>query len=232
MLFTTQVIPNVYQFTFRYANVFLIVEDKLTLIDTGVRGNSKWVLKSIYSLGRSPEEINLIVLTHNHFDHTGGLEAFRKLTRAKVAAPKIDFTLDKDIVPYPNYVSTLLAMPGFSLMKKRWILTEKDVDTLLEDGDVLPVLGGLQCISTPGHTSGSMTFYIPQKKLLFVGDAIKKRRGLHLPLKTATTDVNQAKASIEKLAKLDVETICFGHGRPITKNAKGRLAGLVEKIRE
>jgi glyoxylase-like metal-dependent hydrolase (beta-lactamase superfamily II) len=230
-MLTIRVIPDVYQFTFRYANVFLIVEEKLTLIDTGVRGNSKWVIKFIRDSGRSPEEINLIILTHNHFDHTGGLAAFNKLPRAKVAAPEIDFTLDKDIVPYPNYVSTLLNVPGFSLMKKRWILTAKDVDMLLTGNEILPVLGGLQVILTPGHTSGSISLYAPRKKLLFVGDAIKKRQGLHLPLKTATTDINQAIASIEKLAKLDVETICFGHGRPIKKDAKGRLVRLLEKVR-
>jgi glyoxylase-like metal-dependent hydrolase (beta-lactamase superfamily II) len=227
----TQVIPNVYQFRFRYANVFLIVEDKLTLIDTGVRRNSRWIIKGIRSLGRSPEEIKFIVLTHNHFDHTGGLPVFRKLTKAKVFAPKIDFTLDKDTVPYPVYVNAFLSMPGFSLLKKRWILTDKDVDTLLIGGEILPVLGGLQVITTPGHTSGSISLYAPQKKLLFVADAIKKRRGLHLPLKTATTDINQAIASIEKMTQLDVETICFGHGRPITKDAKRRLERLLEKIR-
>jgi len=231
MLYKIEVIPNVYQFTFRYANVFLIVEDKLTLIDTGVRGNSKWIIKFIRELGRSPEDIQLIVLTHNHFDHTGGLGFFCKITRAKVAAPKIDFTLDKNIIPYPGYVSNLLSVPGFTLIKKRWILTAKDVDVLLEGGEEFPVLGGLKVIPTPGHTSGSISLYSAKKKILFVGDAIKKRAGLHLPLKTNTTDVGQAIASIEKLAKLDVDAICFGHGRPITKDANGRLAQLLEKVR-
>ena len=40
-MLTMQVIPQVYQITFRHANMFLIVEDKLTLIDTGFRGNTQ-----------------------------------------------------------------------------------------------------------------------------------------------------------------------------------------------
>jgi glyoxylase-like metal-dependent hydrolase (beta-lactamase superfamily II) len=230
-MFMTQVLPNIYQFTFRRANVFLIVEEKLTLIDTGVRGNSRWVIRAIREMGRSPEEINLIILTHNHFDHTGGLPAFRKVCHAKVAAPKIDFTLPENVVPYPGYVNFILALPGFNLLKKRWILTAKDVDMLLEGSEELPVLGGLQCIPTPGHTSGCMSFYAPRDKILFVGDAIKKRRGLRLPLPTATTDTNQAIASIEKMTRLDVETICFGHGRPVKENANLRLKQLLAESR-
>ena len=96
---------------------------------------------------------------------------------------------------------------------------------------MLPVLGGLQVIATPGHTAGSISLYAPQRKLLFVADAINKRHGLRLPFKTATTDISQAIASIEKMSQLDVETICFGHGRPITEDANGRLKGLLEKVR-
>jgi glyoxylase-like metal-dependent hydrolase (beta-lactamase superfamily II) len=231
MLFMTQVLPNVYQFTFRRANIILIVEDKLTLIDTGVRGNSKWVFRAIREMGHSPEEINLIILTHNHFDHTGGLPALRKACKAVVAAPKVDFTLPPNVVPYPRYANFILSLPGFALLKKRWILTAKDVDMMLVGGEVLPVLGGLRCIPTPGHTCGSMSFYAPKQKLLFVGDAIKKRYGLNLPLPTGTSNKDEAIASIEKMTQLDVQTICFGHGRPITENANLRLKQLLEKIR-
>ena len=118
-------------------------------------------------------------------------------------------------------------------MKKRWILTVKDVDVLLDGGEEFPVLGGLQVIPTPGHTAGSISLYAPQKKLLFIADAINKRHGLCLPLKTATTDISQAIASIEKMTQLDVETICFGHGRPITEDAKrtfGEIAGKSQEL--
>ena len=232
-MLTMQVIPGVYQITFRYANIFLIVEDSLTLIDAGYPGNTKSLVDFIRTLGRSPEEIKLILLTHNHFDHTGGLAKLRKLTDAKVAAPKIDFTLDKDIWPYPGskYLGKLTQVPFLSTIRDLMILNAKSVDVLLDGGEELPVLGGLWVILTPGHTAGSISLYARRRKLLFVADAINKRHGLRLPLKTATTDISQAIASIEKMTHLDIDTICFGHGRPITEDANERLLRLLEKVK-
>ena len=233
-MYTMQVIPQVYQITFRRANMFLIVEDTLTLIDAGFRRSIKGLVDFIHTLGRSPEDIKLIILTHNNIDHTGGLAKLRKLTKAEVAAPKIDFTLGKDILPYPggNYLGKLLKVPGLSPIRNRLVLGVKDIDILLDGGEVFPALGGLQVIPTPGHTAGSISLYAPQRRLCFVADALKKRHGiLGLPLKTATTDFNQAVSSIEKMAQLDIDTICFGHGRPIIEDVKGRLVRLLEKVK-
>lgn len=228
-----QVIPNVYQITVRYANVFLITEENLTLIDTGFRGITNGLVNFTRRLGRSPEEIKLIILTHNHVDHTGSLRDLKKLTGAKVAAPRIDFTIDQDIIPYPagQYMGKLLSVSPLSPIRHRLVLEPRDVDVLLDGGETFPILGGLQVIPTPGHTEGSISLCAPQKKLLFVADALNKRHSiLRLPLKTATTDINQAVASIKKMAQMDIDILCFGHGRPVYKDAKARLATLVAKL--
>ena len=233
-MLTMQVIPNVYQLTFRHINVFLIVEDKLTMIDTGFRRNNKDLIDFIHALGRSLEDIKLIILTHNHIDHTGGLSELKILTKAQVAAPRIDFTLEKDGFPYPggNFLGKILQVPALSSIRNRLVLSAGEIDVLLDGGEVFPVLGGLQVIPTPGHTAGSISLYAPQNKLIFVADALKKRQGiLSLPLKTTTTDLNQAISSIGKMAQLDIDTICFGHGRPVTRDAKERLIKLLEKVK-
>ncbi|MDD5287848.1 MAG: MBL fold metallo-hydrolase [Dehalococcoidales bacterium] len=233
-MLTIQVIPNLYQITVRYANIFLIVEEKLTLIDTGFRGSTPCIAECIHKLGRKPEEIGLIILTHNHIDHFGGLAELRKLTGAKVAAPRVDFAVERDILPYPagNYLGKLLKVPPLTPIRHRLTLQAKDVDILLDGGEVFPALGGLRVVPTPGHTAGSISLYAPQKKLLFVADALNKRHDiLRLPLKTATTDLGQTISSIEKMAQLDVDVICFGHGRPIKEDAKGRLSRLAVKVK-
>ena len=82
-MLTMQIIPQVYQITFRHVNIFLIVEENLTLIDTGFRRNTQGLIDFIHALGRSPEDIKLIILTHNHIDHTGGLAALKKITNVQ-----------------------------------------------------------------------------------------------------------------------------------------------------
>ncbi len=232
-MLTMQVIPGLYQLTFRHANTFLIVEDSLTLIDTGFRGHTEGLLDFMSTPGKSASDIKLIILTHNHIDHTGGLAELKLLTNAQVAAPRIDFTLAKDVMPYPggNYMGKVLQAPVFSSIRNRLVLGSKEIDVLLDGGEELPVLGGLRVMLTPGHTAGSISLYAPRKKLIFVSDALSKRHGvLKLPLKTATSDISQTIASARKMAELDIETICFGHGRPVTGDIKGRFTRFLETL--
>ncbi len=85
-----EVISHVYQITIRGVNIILIAEEKLTLVDTGFRGSSPKIIGFISSLRRSVEEVSLVILTHNHLDHVGGLAELKRLTTAK--APLIKLT--------------------------------------------------------------------------------------------------------------------------------------------
>lgn len=87
-----EVISHVYQITIRGANIILIAEEKLTLVDTGFHGSSPKIISFIHSLRRSAEEVALIILTHNHLDHVGGLAELKRLTTVKVAAHKADIS--------------------------------------------------------------------------------------------------------------------------------------------
>ena len=81
---TTEVIPGVFQVTHRGANMLVIAEDTLILIDAGLRDSASHVLEFIKHIGRSPKEISLILLTHNHIDHMGGLREIKKHTHSRV----------------------------------------------------------------------------------------------------------------------------------------------------
>ena len=203
--------PDIYQITIRGANMLLVVEESLVLIDTGHRGSGPEIIESIKQLGRSPEEISLIILTHNHIDHVGGLAELKQMIKARVAIHKTDIGERKHL---PS-------------------ARAEDIDIPLEGGEVLNLLGGLEVIHTPGHTPGSISLFSTRNKLLIVGDAMRKRRDkLDLPFRTASFNRNQAIETVRKLSRLDLEIMCFGHGLPLTDNAQVRIQELAERNRD
>ena len=231
-MFTQEIIPNVYQLSIRAVNVIVIAEERLALVDTGLYGSSAQIVDFISHLGRSVEEIGLIIITHNHFDHIGGLAELRELTRAKVAAHRAGIVNTDEELPFPGGkgVGKLLRFRPFSSLRRHLALKPEDVDIMLEGGEVLEPLGGLRVINTPGHSPGSISLYSPGNRLLIVGDAlVKRRRSLGLPHKMVSMDRAQAIDSVREMAKLDFDILCFGHGRPLAGDAHARLLQLLEK---
>jgi glyoxylase-like metal-dependent hydrolase (beta-lactamase superfamily II) len=90
--------------------------------------------------------------------------------------------------------------------------------------------GGARVVHVPGHTPGSIALYVPGRKLLFVGDAAAHTFGLRPPIGAFTEDHAQARASIRKLAELDFEVACFGHGRPLDREAPHAFRRLAERL--
>ena len=101
----------------------------------------------------------------------------------------------------------------------------------LSDGDILPVAGGLHVIHTPGHTPGSVCFYAPRDRLLFVGDVLQRRWNGEVIFASSlySDDIDAARASVKRLAGLDVDMIVFSHYPPLRNGAAETLAGLVRK---
>jgi len=230
---TVEIIPHVYHLTIRGVNIILIAEEELTLVDTGLRGSSPKIISFIHSLGRSLEEISLIILTHNHLDHVGGLPEFKKFTPAKVAAHKADTSDVENRLPYSRLALKLMHIPPLSILRPFVYAKPSDIDIWLEGGEVLKPLGGLKVIHTPGHTLGSISLFSPQEKLLMVGDAINNRhKDPRLPPKMVSTNLRQATDSVKGLVQLDFDILCFGHGRPLTTNARTKVQELVEKTKD
>jgi len=216
-----QVFPGLYQVRTRGSRAYLVVDGpEITLIDTGSPGSGARILTALRELGRSPEEISHILITHYHVDHVGGLPELQAFIPARTGVHLAEALHVASGAPLPNpFQHPLLAK-----ICEPW-LTRNDpgaarVDVHLSDGDELPGLGGMRIVHAPGHTAGSISIYFPERGALLVGDAMQYKFGrLMLPSRLFTQDMAEATHSVRKLAALDFETLCFSHFRPILMGA-------------
>jgi glyoxylase-like metal-dependent hydrolase (beta-lactamase superfamily II) len=224
-----QVVPDVYLIEgLRASHVYLLVsEDGLILIDSGSPGEATQIESQLEEGGHRLSDLQTIVLTHCHADHTGSAAELARRSGAQVLA-------HRDEVPY---IEKTEALPASSFVRRLldWVSDRVfrtaacQVDRALEDGDVVDALGGLQVIHAPGHTPGNIALYGSDRRILFCGDTIfngnpfSGRGGIGPPPRAFSLDTVQAEASARKVAELPVEVVCFGHGEPILEQAGERL---------
>jgi glyoxylase-like metal-dependent hydrolase (beta-lactamase superfamily II) len=102
---------------------------------------------------------------------------------------------------------------------------------VVADQEMMPeVLGGLQVIMAPGHAPGHTAYWQPERRILFCGDAIFNAPNLRLPFAMLTVDMAENIRSVGKLAGLEPEVVCFGHGQPMTNNTAVRIRGFAQKV--
>jgi glyoxylase-like metal-dependent hydrolase (beta-lactamase superfamily II) len=218
-----EIAPQVHAVPTVGATAFLLCEERLTLIDTGLVGSRRRLARYLRTLGRSIDELDRIVCTHAHPDHIGAVRELVAGSEAEVLMHPADLA--------GLQVTLREAVTNRSAGQMIAALTRGPEDAQpVEDGEVLPALGGLEVVHTPGHTPGSICLYAPSQRLLFVGDVLQVVRGrLAYASALFSDDMPQARSSVERLAALDVETIAFSHYRPWRRNANAALRRLADR---
>lgn len=223
-----QVVDGVWTFTgLLVGRVYALKsDDGLTLIDAGIPPAGGKILKQLEAAGYPPQAVKRILITHAHPDHVGSLKELKEKTKAQVITSEFEAEVLGGRIPIPRVDPSALRGP-IKLRPPDTTLTPVSVDRRVGEGDTLPeVLGGLQVLFTPGHAPGHVSFWQPERGILFAGDVLMQlfnRPHPHLPLAMMTVDMEQNKQSLKKLAALPVETLCLGHGKPIVQGAAAEI---------
>ena len=221
-----EIAPAVHQVRMVGADAFLIVEDRLTLIDAGMIGSRKSLERYLRRIGRSLDEVDRIICTHGHPDHIGGI---RELVRDRDDVTILIHPADLAGLKLPLR-EALARTEDRSLRRGRVLqyLTPTPEDcTPIDDGELLPVLGGVRVIHTPGHTPGSVCLYAERLRLLFTGDVLQVIGGsLTYASSFFSHDHAEARASVERLTGLDVDAIALSHYPPWTDDPNTALREL------
>ncbi|MFN8444692.1 MAG: MBL fold metallo-hydrolase [Caldilineaceae bacterium] len=207
--------------------------DGLTLIDASVAGSWPKIIKDLAKAGKSSTAIKRILITHAHPDHIGGLAEIQAATRAAVYVHRKDAAVTRgdERMPRPAPGALQGSARVLASIMPAPTLKPSPVARELEDGDPLDeVMPGMQVIATPGHSPGHSSFWLPKQQLLFTGDVVMRLPKLRLPFAAFTPDMAESKRSLQRIAKMEIETLCFGHGDPIIGKAMIPLREFVAKV--
>ncbi|OPY27958.1 MAG: hydroxyacylglutathione hydrolase [Methanocella sp. PtaU1.Bin125] len=191
------------------SNAYLIDAKRKALVDAGIDGTR--VLKSL------PPDLDLIVLTHCHYDHIAAVPEIVAATGAKVALHEDDVAALKS-----DHIS------GAAMFGRR--LPALRVDRVLHNDDVID-LGNvkLTVIHTPGHTPGSICLYDAATRVMFTGDTVFEGGSF------GRTDIGGNPEhminSLETLAGYDISALYPGHGNPVTTGVKESLRASLANAR-
>jgi glyoxylase-like metal-dependent hydrolase (beta-lactamase superfamily II) len=213
---------NIYQISLGWVNVFVIEDNGLTLIDTGTKGSTGKIFSAIKNGGKNPYDIKRIILTHAHPDHSGSAEEMKRMLRVPVMAHREDAQIMRYGIAFRKEVCLT---PGL----KNWLIYELAIkraginiepvaiDEQLNDRDLLPLLGGVRVIHTPGHSKGHISLLAENEEVLIAGDLLSNRT--RLGLSVIYENMAEGISSILKVTDLDFDKMVFGHGSPILKDA-------------
>lgn len=182
------------------------------LIDTGGPNARKLLHSGLENLGCQPGALNLIVITHGDFDHTGNAAYLRAAFKSKIAMHAADAPMAESGDMFANrkksnFLLTAL-VPRLIGFGKRERFTP---DLYLEDGVSLANFGlDARVLSIPGHSPGSIGI-LTNDGQFFCGDLLDntKKPGLN----SIMDDRDAAMRSAEGLNDLGISTVYPGHGR-------------------
>jgi glyoxylase-like metal-dependent hydrolase (beta-lactamase superfamily II) len=222
-------------------NCYLIEDDPLTLVDTGPNSGKSLdeLERALAEHGRTIEDLELIVITHQHMDHLGLLEILARRSGAQVAAyhaltgylenfsasAAADDEFSQTIMRRHGVPGDLATVLGSVGMAFRAFGSSGRVTRPLHDGDRLALRDrSFRVFHRPGHSPSDTTFWDEERRILLAGDHllahISSNPLVSRPLTDGSSSVRPHALidymdSMRATRELEAELVLCGHGEPI-----------------
>jgi glyoxylase-like metal-dependent hydrolase (beta-lactamase superfamily II) len=225
----TEVAGGVHRLTNGVANFYLIEEaGKLVLVDAGAPKDWSLFTRAAVGLGKACGDLDAVLLTHAHTDHTGFAEQARATAGARVWIHEQDMQMARTgkVGPRDGKQSAYLLRGAFwrtvlvlGMRGATKIIPVQEVSGF-GDGEVLDVPGLPRVVHAPGHTGGSAAILLEDRGILFTGNvlcthnAYTGRVGPQIMPSGLNADTPQALASLANLIGIKADVLLPGHGEP------------------
>ncbi|OGA30738.1 MAG: hypothetical protein A3G80_06740 [Betaproteobacteria bacterium RIFCSPLOWO2_12_FULL_62_13b] len=204
-----------------HTELYLLEGDTLAIVDTGVHDTpTRYIAPALESCGRTLGDVDLILSTHGHYDHTGGNAEMVAASGAQLWIHEADARFAEELdYQFDTYFANRHVLAGrpdrleaARAAFKVNVGQPTKVDRKLVDGEVVDLGKGirLRVLHTPGHTPGSICYAWESEGLVLSGDAamgLSTQPG-GLPLIYYPADY---KRSLQRLQELDIAVLGLGH---------------------
>jgi len=216
---------------------YLIKGKNCALIEGGIKALYPLLKNQLEESRINLKKISHLILLHSHIDHRGIANPIKKdspdllLCASEQAAKAVS---KEEISPAIKKMEE--SIERFLTIKEKGERLESipnkiNVDKILREGDKISLGDGItiNIISTPGHSSCSLSAYIPEQKALFVSDSVGLPLSPKLVFPMVFGNFEEFISTCQKLSEIDADIICFGHFLVLTGKD---VQGIFLKIRD
>jgi glyoxylase-like metal-dependent hydrolase (beta-lactamase superfamily II) len=230
----TRVADGVFRLGTRLVNWYLVEDaERVTVVDCGLPRYYGQVEPGLAGLGRRPDDVAAIVLTHGDGDHVGFAERLRGAADVPVFVHEADVRIttttaqkktESSLLRYLRHGAAWELIAHFAA-KGGLRPPPVAAVTATDDGQTLDVPGGPRVVHTPGHTEGHCVLHFERHGVVFAGDALCTRNpltgrtGAQLMPSAFNVSSEQAMRSLDAIEATGAPTVLPGHGDPWTDGA-------------
>ena len=211
---------GIFRIDLGFDQCYVLKSEGVIAVDAGAPGHGKRFAQGLERVSIHPKDVQLVVITHGHWDHIGSAKEIQGITGAKIAMHHREANwLEQSLKPLPPGVTPWGKM--FIGIQKRFMplitIAPVKVDVLLED-EGLPLADfGIpgKVFHTPGHSPGSVSVLLDTGEA-FVGDLAMNRFPLRFfpGLPIFADDIDAVSASWKLLLESSAKTVYPAHGKP------------------